>query len=679
MAREIKPASLGVIAGTAACVCLSLMGVVSAANSWAGGCPNETVRLAETNGSGLPDCRAYEQVSPVQKNLADARGQITVVQASPEGGQVTFASIVPFPGVAGSVEFPTYLSTRVSVGSEEWSTAGLEPPLAVGGRSSVIASTEDLAKSVVFSSARPPLAPTSGGEDERGNYYIRDNATGEYQFFAPGDAGELRFVDATPGGSRILFQASAALVNGAAEGAPDLYEWHEGHVALIANDAVGGPTNYEGSQPGTYGEYYTQNTISQNGSRVFFTDLENGKLNVYSRPQGEVLEVSPGSAQWRASTPDGRYVFYTENAKLYRLDVEAAETDRKAGRTLIAEEVIGLLGVSNNGSYAYYATAVENNNRYANIYEWHEGQPTFISLVEKFVDAENWIGRCACNSGGEAAEGEKVARVSASGEDLLITSGAKLTSYENAKQYELYIFHAPTAKLTCVSCNPTGAPATASSFLAHKTLSTASAYLPQFFLTRNLSEDGDRVFFQTEEALVPEDKNNGVDVYEWEREGAGTCSDGSGNGSGGCLYLISPGTSGTAEAYFGNADAEGNNVFFFTRQPLVRQDQDYNSDLYDARVNGGMGSQNVAPEPSCNGEETCRGAASQVPQFDFPSSAVLLGAGNLPTAPELPVTVQSPSAKQKSTHKAKNKRKRRTKKGHRPAKSSRRRHAGRGI
>ena len=115
-------------------------------------------------------------------------------------------------------------------------------------------------------------------------------------------------------------------------------------------------------------------------------------------------------------------------------------------------------------------------------------------------------------------------------------------------------------------------------------------------MTRNLSEDGSRVFFQTQEALVPQDKNGQTDVYEWEREGAGSCEHASASFSasnGGCLYLISTGES-DKPSYFGDASANGSNVFFFTRQSLVGQDRDENYDIYDARIDGGIAAQNPA-------------------------------------------------------------------------------------
>ena len=99
-----------------------------------------------------------------------------------------------------------------------------------------------------------------------------------------------------------------------------------------------------------------------------------------------------------------------------------------------------------------------------------------------------------------------------------------------------------------------------------------------YSLPRDLSADGSRVFFETEEALLAADSNSVMDVYEWEREGAGSCV----RDGGGCLYLISSGVS-SEPSYFAQASSSGGDVFFFTRQSLVGQDEDELVDLYDAR------------------------------------------------------------------------------------------------
>jgi hypothetical protein len=137
-----------------------------------------------------------------------------------------------------------------------------------------------------------------------------------------------------------------------------------------------------------------------------------------------------------------------------------------------------------------------------------------------------------------------------------------------------------------------------------------------------------------------------MDVYEWEREGTGSCPIGSGSG---CVYLISSGKS-PDPSYFAEASANGNDVFFFTRQPLVGQDKDELVDVYDARVDGGIASQNPPPPSApCLSEESCHAAYSQTSTLGTPASQVFSGPGNPVPAPEAgprvkPVTPPKPKS-----------------------------------
>src|SRR4029077_11145476 len=113
-------------------------------------------------------------------------------------------------------------------------------------------------------------------------------------------------------------------------------------------------------------------------------------------------------------------------------------------------------------------------------------------------------------------------------------------------------------------------------------------------LLRHFSSDGSRVFFESVAALLPRDTNGVQDVYEWEQQGVGSCQGSSATfsaSSGGCLYLVSSGTS-PQPSFFADASASGSDVFFFTFQPLVGQDVDGLVDVYDARVGGGFAAQN---------------------------------------------------------------------------------------
>jgi hypothetical protein len=623
-------------------------------------CPNEQLRGQDGYAMRLPDCRAYEQVSPVEKNFTDALGEADVVQSSPSGNEVTFFSDSPFPGVLSATGPSVYLSTR---SGGEWSTQGLVPQTIPRsqpghGSASVLGLTEDLSEAIV--NTEPGL---QAGMPPGRYSYLRDSDTGAFQLLGPGVD---TFADATPDGSRIIFESNEQLLPEAAPGVVNLYEWdgskpHGQELSLAGilpngKAPVGGSVAGPGGPAlgaatgGATGEFYTQNTISEGGSRIFFSDADTGWIYMREPEAGRTISVSSGPAYWRAATADGSEVFYTEGEDLYRFD---AASETREALTSGAAGVLGTLGISSeDGSYAYFvATGVlasnENGNKETaeagkgNLYEWHSGETRFIARLntEGEYDEYDWRGFFSSNPGSAPATGEKSSRVTPDGATVLFASRARLTSYDNAHHGELYLYDAATSGLTCVSCNPSGAQATSEAYLASN-VSITAALERNAFLTRNLSEDGGRVFFQTKEALVPQDTNGQTDVYEWEREGAGSCEHTSASfsaSSGGCLYLISTGQSGD-QSYFGDASADGSNVFFFTRQSLVGQDRDENTDIYDARVDGGIAAQNPPPPVNCTGEG-CLAPIVSSPAFGAPTSTTFSGPGNLKPLPAKPKKV----------------------------------------
>jgi hypothetical protein len=663
-------------------VCAGLGAGTIAAYAQAEGCPNERLRGQGGHALALPDCRAYEQVSPVAKNFTDATGFPGLVQSSPPGEAVTFFSVAPFPGVMSAASLPTYLSTR---GAGGWSTQGLAPaanPPAAGGSEEGLTEglTEDLSAALILvePGLEAGLAP--------GVYsYLRDSATGAFRLLGPGIA---RFADAAAGDSRVIFESREQLLPDAAPGVVNLYEWAAGglSVAGILPPSEGGKAPAGGSfagpggpalggvRGGATGKFYTQDTISADGARIFFSDGGTGRIYMREPEVARTIPVSAGPAYWRAATADGNYVFYTEGEDLYRFNVDKFEGSKKPESEALAEAresltsgaagVLGTLGVATeNGAYAYFvATGVladnENGNKetaepgQGNLYEWHHGETIFIArLGTEGLDPADWRGFLSIGEFQGPAQGEKSSRVTPDGTTVLFASQAQLTGYDNAEHDELYLYEASSNKLICVSCNPNGRPATSETYL------TNNAELDRepgarAFLTRNLSEDGNRVFFQTDEALLPQDKNGQTDVYEWEAAREGTCAVGTGSysaTSGGCLYLISTGQS-PQPSYFGDASANGDDVFFFTRQSLVGQDQDENYDIYDARVEGGIAPQNPSPPVGCTGEG-CLGPVDPPTVWDAPASTTFSGTGNLKPAPTKPKKlVVKCSKRKKSSH-----------------------------
>jgi hypothetical protein len=174
---------------------------------------------------------------------------------------------------------------------------------------------------------------------------------------------------------------------------------------------------------------------------------------------------------------------------------------------------------------------------------------------------------------------------------------------------QAYRYEVNSKTLSCVSCAPKA--------VAQHSIEDGNGQRGQ---GREIADEGRRVFFATATKLVPAAQNGVEDVYEWEQAGTGSCQ--SEEREGGCLYLVSSGTSPHPSFYLDN-DESGENVFFATEAQLVKSDTDESYDVYDARVGGGF------PEPQlpteCAG--TCR-SAGPGPSLSAPISATIGSAEN---------------------------------------------------
>jgi hypothetical protein len=637
-------------------------------------CLNEALRAEDPYSPSLPDCRAYEQVSPVEKGLTDALGDIVNVRAAASGEAVTFTANTPFPGGIGGASQPHLLSTRASAG---WLTQSLQPPTSPGSLATVKGVTEDLAYTFSESPSEPPLSP--GASEGRKSFYLRTVQTGAYTLVAqasPGERNEFMFVGAADDDSRIFFETVNQLLPEAPAGVTNLYEWHEGQLSLV--DVLPPEGGVPGEVPprgvfagssvrvgagGVTGDALVQGAVSEGGTRVFFTDLETGRLYAREPQAGRTIAVSAGAASWLGATPNGSQVIYSEgagvDANLYRFTVE---DERREALTSGSAGVVGVMGIGGDGAYVYFAatgalaSGASEAKGHANLYLEHEGSISFVTglefgpreVGEANVEAneDNWSTDRGGETGSEFTEQPsddgRSSRVSPDGRTLLFAIvGASPTSYQSGGHIEIYLYDAASGRISCVSCNPSGAPASSNAELFVAVPESHALPLDPGGLPRNLSEDGKRVFFETDEALVPQDGNGQLDVYEWEAEGEGVCPSGRGAG---CVYLISSGQS-TEPSYFAEASASGNDVFFFTRQSLVGQDTDTNIDVYDARVGGGIAAQNqLAPLAPCLGE-ACRPAQNPAPALGVPVSQVFSGPdGPAPPAESKVVTNPKPKA-----------------------------------
>ncbi len=505
----------------------------------------------------------------------------------PEGGDLQFISILPngSPTLSASLGGPSGIVSRNAIsndGTHVFWTSG--PALFM----------RDTAKQqTVELSAQEKGVPIG----------LNEKALPEYQM-------------ASANGKEVLFTDQQRLLegSGASEGKKDLYECEmveeEGHDKCKLSDRT---ATFEGNSAEVLGEL--MGATESDLSRVYF--VANGVLSNNENANKE-RATQGDCTKFNLAPPIGA------SCNLYVSEAEPAH----------------------NGHY----------------------QTRFIARVAS-EDGPDW-------EGDEGNLGEVTSRVSPNGQYLAFMSDRSLTGYDNSDvnsghaDEEVFLYNAAakpgTRSLVCASCNPTGArptgvfdPAESSGeeqlLIDHREIWSAAlvgvdhwlagavpGWTPvtlqrAIYQSRYLSNDG-RLFFDSSDALVGQDTNGKMDVYEYESPGAGGargCSTSSTTFSAhqeGCIALISSGTSNTESAFL-DASEEGGDVFFLTSARLVPQlDTDAAYDIYDAHECTSESPCTVPPTSSsstCGSEESCKQGASRPPNFAVPTSTAFSGAGNL--------------------------------------------------
>jgi sugar lactone lactonase YvrE len=417
-----------------------------------------------------------------------------------------------------------------------------------------------------------------------------------------------------------------------------------------------------------------------------------GRANLDLDPASVDRSFAPGVPSAHGVAAGASHVYWSSmpppvpaspGKDLYRFDAESGElTDLTPDPSAeFGAEAKGVLGTSEDGSWVYFvangvlAPGAEAGNCKAtkygsgrlqdsgqcSLYLAHAGSIEFIARLDvgnqEKSDAYNWTpqGFDLTNDGSE-----RTARMSADGTTLLFRSQRQLTPYDNHGIPMLYLYrHGGSPAIVCLSCNPTGGSSQGLGYAASLTFLTPDT--PASTLTRTLSPDGRRVFFVSKDALVGADTNGDggcpligyitghgfyfpacQDVYEWEEQGKGSCT--TATYAGGCIYLLSSGKS-PVPSFFIDASASGDDAFIITRERLVGQDQDSLYDVYDARVGGGLASQNQpAQPPLCEGEG-CLPSAASPPQGQSAGSAGFSGPGDPPVKRQKPPCQKARKAK----------------------------------
>jgi hypothetical protein len=671
-------------------------------------CPNALVRQ-DTHASFLPDCRAYELVSPgdagsVLMLPGDATAETRLkgsgrtdalwpVNTGLATGPPRFSYYAGFGAVKGTeppnVFIDLYLSSRTSNG---WVTTlpglkGSESLQAAGNRCSnaLTVCIDHRLGETLFSF--PPDQVAAEMFDSSGAHLgtlptnIADFPEFEYEEFGAARADEQLSGD----GGTYVFSSPHVFAPGGVSSAPG--STYVNDIATGAVEAIsylpGGeePIPQDGSNPQ---EFIEIPGVSEDGSHVLMSvQGSDGPSHLYMRVgggSGETYDVSAGhGVTFLGMTSDGGVVDFAATQKLTPEDTDNS-SDIYQWRENEGSPTLTVVSQGNgNGDgdecspvgFGSLCGAVPLTTERGRPFGWLSAPTVDDYLAENsgdvfFYSPENLDPEDpgvrnqrnlyeyrdgAAHLVATLEPGTQVSRIQISpdGVHAGILTASNLTGYDARGRREMYTYDAESGKVRCASCRPDGAPP--------KSTTTASESGPF------MSDDG-RVFFNTKEELSPRDVNGRItDVYEFVN---------------GRPQLISSGTASrdlTAASQLINVaaipkpavvglesvSADGNDVFFSTYDSLVPQDQ--NGPLlkfYDARSGGGF----LVPPTfaECEAADECHAAGSQAPPPPAVGTEARLGSSG---------NVKKPAAKKKHhrKHRRKHHRKHHRKGGKRHARS----------
>jgi hypothetical protein len=355
-----------------------LMAVVVGLSAWllwcvpdagaAGSCPNEGFRTGPS--AALPDCRAYEMVSPPDKNGGEVDGGIlkgamaAPEQAAADGEAVTYASTSAFVEAEpkSAVVASQYLSTRTADG---WRTREIVPTqqlpegklLTLGYGAPDFSLFQGFSENLeggfllAWNPQPDPLAPAGYF-----NPYLFDAGSGGYQILSeevtppvqsPGQAtlegpgfGAV-YGGMSANGQHVIFEANDALTPEAVPGRVNLYEWSAGRPLELVSvlpegtvDSSGGKDPLESGVSMTFGAPGSEEmpsldgALSSNGMRAFWSggSTTGGQLYMHEITDSgaRTVDVSEsqksgqpdGGGEYWAASVEGSFVYFTSGLQL---------------------------------------------------------------------------------------------------------------------------------------------------------------------------------------------------------------------------------------------------------------------------------------------------------------------------------------------------------------------------
>lgn len=664
LARSVRVGLLGV----------TVVFLVWIAPATAVACSNDSFRVGAS--AGLPDCRAYELVTPPNMNglRPDAANYDANFQSFDSSALAADSNSVLFhtlggtlPGFDGTGFTDRYQAVR---GSSGWTTQ-LFAPTGAQARLQYPGGIEigHLADGAYFLADR--VLNTNGNAGSLlaqfgGQADLLRIPGGGYELIGKGqDAGgevvTSRWSQGyyiSPGAQHIIFSSASKTFG--LNGEPPVQltpDAPAAGTAAIYDRGLSGPTSVVSLLPGEVTPGPGQNAeflgASRDGSAVAFR-LEGGS-SIYVRLGNAVTETVVGTASTFAGiSADGSQVFYanapdpgSSEVDQTPADLFSFDTDSETTTPITAVGDARFASVSEDGSHVYFVSESQiggdGTAGQPNLYVWDRDTlaTTFIGTLDASdvtvptppgvffggSDMVRWTSQVTSqsNRGNYVGPGKSNSRSTPDGKVLVFQSRAKLTAQDNDGHSAIYRYDSSDLMepLTCVSCRGSG-PSQDDSTLQDVFRFTADNRNPVSapYIVTSVTDNGSTVFFQSFDQLVPGDSGPGQDVYEWQAQGTAECST-----PGGCLHLISSGTS-NKDSFLYAASPDGSDVMIVTYEHLLPQDENVNGSIYDARINGGFASVQASELHPCV-DDACQAQPAGSPSLAAPATPIFAGKGNV--------------------------------------------------
>jgi DNA-binding beta-propeller fold protein YncE len=329
--------------------------------------------------NGLPDGRAYEQVSPQNKFAASIfpiSTKFGAVQAAANGESITYTAtgaIVAEPSTNRAIEPSQNLSKRAAGG---WSTEAIGSPHGavpngIGKGLEYEFFTEELTAGFLTPSQHGVSTPTESllaPEASEATTYKRTLATPSAQceplpsscyqalvnphnFSGSGAFGnKINFGDGTPDGSAAVLYSSAQLT-AQPIGLEALYEWHQGELQLVsvlpegeggppqtaklggAGQTPGGIQRHAINDQGTRVAFSAEMSIEEGGA-LYLRDTSKHETIRLDKAQGGAPEPETAHALFQTADKEGTKIFFTDTVPLLPNSTSTAGFEEEEEQTL---------------------------------------------------------------------------------------------------------------------------------------------------------------------------------------------------------------------------------------------------------------------------------------------------------------------------------------------------------